>query len=216
MATINKTRAEQVRTLYEDEQLSAREIAEKLRVSIDAVYYAMRKHSIKRRAQRENSRLAFSRKPLSYSVKKNLSKLEEKLKVAAVMLYWAEGYKTKKSAGIDLANSDVATVQLFLRFLREVCHVDEGRIRIFLYCYSNQQPQVLMKFWSEVLNVPLDQFPKPYVRTDFRVEKSSKMPYGLVHVRYMDKKLLQQMLEWIEEYKKYFCVGTQAVNGDGL
>ena len=33
------------------------------------------------------------------------------------------------------------------------------------------------------------------------------MKYGLIHIRYMDKKLLVAVKQWIENYKEQFCVG---------
>ena len=216
MATLNKKAVVRLKELYEEKEMSARMIAKTLNVSIDAVYYSMRKHKIARRSASENSRIQFENKPLSFNLKDKLNFRDEQLKLAGVILYWTEGYKTEKSNGVDFANSDVVAAALFIQFLREICGIDESRLRIFLYCYSKQQPDRLIEFWSNVLNVPKSQFTKPYIRSDYKVEKSGKMPYGLVHIRYMDKKLLRQIMYWIEEYGKYFCVDTQAVNGDGL
>ena len=50
----------------------------------------------------------------------------------------------------------------------------------------------------------------------FRKGKENKMPYGLVHIRYNDKKLLFLVKQWIKEYKDTHCVGTQVVNEDAL
>ena len=40
---------------------------------------------------------------------------------------------------------------------------------------------------------------------DSQVDKIGKMPYGLVHIRYADKKLLNLLRQWIEETKKLFA-----------
>ena len=139
-----------------------------------------------------------------------LSKLkakEEKLKIAGIMLYWAEGAKAQKVLGtnrkryvIDLANSDSEMIKLFLKFLREICGVDEARLRVLLYCYVNQDVDFLKKHWHKVTGISLKQFSKPYVREDFLPEKEGKMEYGLVHIRYSDKKLFLQTQNWIKEY----------------
>lgn len=124
------------------------------------------------------------------------------MKSMGVTLYWGEGYKAGQAHGIDFANSDIKMIQVFLKFLREICGVDEKRLRIYLYCYSNQNPPGLVRFWSKVTGVPKDQFTKPYIRKDFRLEKKDKMPYGLIHIRYSDKKLFLLIKKWIEEYKE--------------
>lgn len=201
MAAIGVKKLILVKHLYYDEYYSMKRIAEKLGVSPDAVIYFMRQHSLKRRTLKEDSVVRFMYKPLSYRMKENLTAEQEILKTVGVTLYWGEGYKTEKSSGIDLANSDVIMVKVFLRFLRGICGVDEKRLRVLLYCYSNQDSGKLLRFWSKETKIPLVQFTKPYVRKDFNPAMLDKMPYGMVHIRYSDKKLLKVMMEWIEETK---------------
>jgi len=138
-------------------------------------------------------------------LKQDLSFQEEKLKIAGIMLYWTEGSKpnpTNRIRTVDFANSNPRMIRLFLRFLRQICGIDESRLRLYLYCYANQNPETLKRYWHRVTNIPLTQFTKPYIREDFLPEKSGKMRYGLVHIRYSDKKLLLQIERWIEEYLK--------------
>ncbi len=166
----------------------------------------MKKYGFKRRDDVEAKKLAFSKKPLSFNSKKSLSFEEQELMIAGIMLYWAEGSKIKKQEGVvcgktvDFANSDPKMIQLFLKFLREICRVDEKRLRIYLYCYANQNVVRLKNYWSELTKIPLSQFTKPYVRKDFSLQKIGKMKYGLAHVRYSDKKLLLQIHNWVEDY----------------
>ncbi len=184
-----------------------------LGASIDAVCYFMRKHQLKRRNGSENSTLLFSRKPLSYKVKNKLSTSDLELKIAGSVLYWAEGYKTIKSNGIDFANSDQDMIVIFVSFLRKICRIDAKRLRVLLYCYSNQNPAKLVDFWSKLTKIPKSQFTKPYVRKDFRLDKKDKMKMGMVHIRYSDKKLWLQVMQWIKEYQqKLLRVGGGVVN----
>jgi len=62
------------------------------------------------------------------------------------MLYWAEGFQSEKAKMIDFANSKPEMISLFLKFLRQICGIDENRLRAYLYCYENQSPQKLIKF----------------------------------------------------------------------
>ncbi len=89
---------------------------------------------------------------------------------------------------------------IFLKFLRSICGVDENRLRVQLYCYANQNVEALKSYWSEVTRIPLNQFIKPYIRQDFSETKKNKMKYGLIHIRYSDKKLFLQVQNWIKEY----------------
>ena len=202
MATIPEKNIQEIRCLYESGN-TAKQIGAKLHYPLNAVYYAMRRYKIARRTGRVSAALRFAQKELSFRVPEVLTNTQQKLQLLGVTLYWAEGYKTEKSKGIDFANSDPAMVTLFLRFLREVCYVDEPRIRVLLYSHDAQKAPEQLRHWSTLLNIPIQNFSKPYIATTHqKLEKKQKMPYGLVHLRYADKKLLLLVLDWIEELKK--------------
>lgn len=128
------------------------------------------------------------------------------------MLYWAEGYKAGKQTAIDFANSDPDMAAVFVRFLREICGVESKKVRCSLYCYEGQDIDALTAYWSRLLGVPLPQFTKPYIkRAAAPGPRGPRMTHGLVHVRYCDKKLLRQILDWIDEYRRE-SVGGGVVN----
>jgi hypothetical protein len=185
-----------VKTL-EKEYLSGKsvpEIASDHNWSQWTVYKLMRKNNIPRRSFCEINRIRFDNKPLSFRIANNLSRNEEMLRVTGLMIYWAEGSK-RTNHTVDLANSDPSMILLFLKFIKTIYKLDEGRLHVLLYCYSNQNQVELMKYWSELTHIPLNQFSKPYIRNDYNLGKNDRMPYGLVHIRYSDKKLLQQILK---------------------
>jgi len=101
---------------------------------------------------------------------------------------------------IDFTNSDPDMIVIFLRFMRTIFTLNESKFRILLYCYSDQDINELITFWSLLTDIPKTQFTKPYVRTDFRIN-GRKMTYGLVHIRYYDKKLLLELKKMIDFYK---------------
>lgn len=179
---------------------SAQQVAEHFDVGIDAVMYALRKLKTPRRTTHESNRLRFEAKDLSYSIKVTLTEADQSLKLAAIMLYWAEGYKAG-STTVDFANSDPDMARVFIRFLREVCGVREDKIRGYLYCYQGQNVAAIRKYWSRVLALPESQFSKPYIKHGAPGPRGPRMLHGLVHVRYCDKKLLKQILVWIDEYR---------------
>ncbi len=182
-----------------------KKVAQELGVSMDALVYFMRKHDLKRRSASENENIKFSKKLSSFKLKKIINTEEKILKTIGVMLYWGEGYKAKSAKNVDFANSDPAMITAFLNFLRKICGIKETKLRAFLYCYSNQEPKNLLRFWSRLTKIPLSRFTKPYTRKDFKKEKIDKMKNGLIHIRYYDKKLLLQIMDWIEQYKQKFA-----------
>lgn len=203
MVALSKKYLRRIKSLYNKKGYSVREIAEEFKVSIDCVYYFMRHYNLPRRNFFESNRVRFERKNLSFSLKKRLTEKEKQLKIAGIMLYWAEGCKVNSKNGnwtVDFTNSSPEMIKLFLKFLRIICGVDEKRLRVFLYSYADQNTESLKRYWCKITNIPLTQFTNPYVRKDFLPEKSGKMKYGLIHIRYSDKKLFLQIEDWIKKY----------------
>ena len=114
------------------------------------------------------------------------------------MLYWCEG--SFKGNSLDFANSNPDIIQLFLKFLRDICGIAEKRLRIYLYAFSDQDIRKITDFWSNITDIPLGQFNKPYIRKVSKVH-NRRMPYGFVKVRYSDKKLLKLLENWLDSYK---------------
>lgn len=187
--------------LYNKEKWSVPRIAGYFGVSPFRIYSSFRRAGVTRRAAAENNQLLFSAKEPSFHLKKNLSFQEKILKAIGIILYWCEGSKWDGELKVDFANSDVGLVKLFMRFLRKICGVNEEKLRGHLYCYSNQRPAALQKIWSKATGIPPKKFMKPYIRKDFKTSNSGKLSVGVFHVCYLDKKLLLQLKEWIEEYR---------------
>ncbi len=137
----------------------------------------------------------------------NISKRE--LFLIGTALYWAEGYKrTKIKNGreltnhpVSLTNSDPHLVQLFLRFLREVCNVPEAKLRADVRIYEHLNEKQLLKFWSKTTKIHEKKFGKFY----YGVSKSSLgkrpfniLPFGTIQIRVNDTKLFHTIMGWIE------------------
>ncbi len=153
--------------------LSVQQVADYFSISLNAAFYSLRHLNVTRRSSAESNQIRFEAQPLSYSIKENLTRADEDLKLTAVMLYWAEGYKVGGQS-VDFANSDPNMALIFKKFLSEICRVDESRIRCSLYCYQGQDIESLHKFWSNLLSVPSNQFSKPYIKV--AVESTPSWP----------------------------------------
>ncbi|MDP2939087.1 MAG: hypothetical protein Q8O13_03265 [Candidatus Omnitrophota bacterium] len=188
---------DRVKNLYWDENCSVKEIAGKLGFSFWSVYSFMNTNNIHRRAPSEVNYATNKYKP-QFKFKQNLNIPEQELKIAGIMLYWAEG--TLRNSTVDFANSNPQMIKIFLKFLREICGVNEERLRVYLYAYSYHQIEKIKLYWSKVTNVPLNQFTKPYIRNGNPNLSQRKLPYGLIHIRYNDKRLLGTIKFWIDEY----------------
>jgi hypothetical protein len=187
---------------YSVDKLSEKQISELISVSPNKVRRVLDENNIQRRSRSEASTYyhitKFGQK--EFTPKTFLTREEEMLKIAGVMLYWGEG--TKKNSSVAFANSDPRMMQVFLRFLRIVCGVSEERLHVTLHYYEDQNPEELTSFWSNIMNLPESQFYKPFLH-----KKNAKGTYrelsthGTVSIQYSDKKLLQLIKQWITEYQ---------------
>lgn len=192
-------------------------IANVLGVSIDAVTYFMRRNNMERRSFSEDRRLRFANKPPSFVFKKTSKRVEE-LKILGSMLYWGEGYKGNDSNPanlVDFANSDPSMVGLFMEFLRSVFALNESKFRVLLYCYSNQDLNSLVRYWSGVTRLSPKSFSKPFVKK-CSDKTNGKMKYGLVHIRYYDKKLLLEIKKMINSYRDKYLRRSDSGYSSGL
>lgn len=202
MATLSQSQLEKVKKLYYEKKYSMKAVGEACGVSLDCTAYFMRKNDLKRRTLSEEQRLRFDNKKPSFSVRKNNSQTNE-LNALGAMLYWGEGYKgddKHPAKMVDFTNSDPEMILLFLRFLRNSFILDTSKFRILLYCYSDQNVNKLINFWSNCTKIDKSLFIKPYIRKDFKIGVR-KMKYGLIHIRYHDKKLLLELKKMIDSYK---------------
>ncbi len=186
-----------IKRYYIKDGLSAREIGNKLGKTTWQIIRLMKRNNIPRRTPAATQKIQFYRKPLTFSYKERLSTEEKTLFEIGLMLYWAEGVKSGNHI-VDFANSNERMVLIFLTMLRSIYQVKEDKLRVLLYCYANQNAFFLKKYWSVKLNIPQSKFIKPYIRQDFDKRKIHKMPFGLVHIRYHDKKLFMRIQENID------------------
>ncbi|HQO38464.1 MAG TPA: hypothetical protein PK107_06570 [Candidatus Omnitrophota bacterium] len=202
---------EKIRKLYKSERLSINDISNRLGISFWNTYSLMNEYGINRRNPSMAGFAANRNKP-QYKIKRSLTNRDKQLKIAGIMLYWAEG--TFNGNTVDFTNSNAEMIKIFLKFLRKICGINEERLRVYLYAYEHQNISELQDYWHTVTNIKLSQFTKPFIRKNNLNVTKRKLPYGLVHIRYNDKKLLGSLKSWIDNY---ICwTGTQVAKGDRL
>lgn len=182
-----------------------RAVANQMSVSIDAVTYVLRRIKVPRRDFKAASRLAYEAKTPTFSIRAGNARRVSELDAVGAMLYWAEGYKRETASGIDFANSDADMSKLFLKFLQKRYRLDENRLHFSIYYYADQDLESILAFWSQKLEKPLGQFKNHYRKPNPR-DGTRKLPYGVLHIRYNDKKLLRDVLSLIESYKRKYVL----------
>ena len=134
---------------------------------------------------------------------------KENLWFMGLALYWAEGYKRAQtrngreltSHAVSLTNSDPGIVKLFLRFIREVCQVPDGKIGADVRIYQHQNTAETVNFWSRLTKINKSKFGKVY----YGVSKSSlgkrpynRLPFGTIQIRVNSTQLFHQIMGWIK------------------
>ena len=215
MMQTDKINIDKIRNLYWNKQYNIDQVAKRLGVSYRSLYDFMNKNDIPRRLPTEANYVVSRSKP-QFRIREKLSMSDDKLRVAGIMLYWAEG--TLKGQTVDFVNSNPEMIRIFLQFLRHVCGIDDRRLRLYLYTYSYLDLEKTKNYWKNITGISLSQFTKPYIREGNSNLSNRKLPYGLVHIRYNDKKLLELIKSWIEDYRSSVSIraGTQAAKGDRL
>ena len=124
-------------------------------------------------------------------VKKRIS---DKLFLAGIMLYWAEGDKTIERVGFT--NSDPLMILLMMKWFREVCKVIETRFRIALTIMTLHDEKVSEQFWSVITKIPLNQFNKTRIKETPLRGKRNPSYRGTCRIVIADKNLFRKMLGW--------------------
>lgn len=187
---------------YLEDSLSMAQIADKLKLSPSTIRYWLDKNGVKRRSVSEAIDkwylTKFNKKP--FRLKTHLSANDKNLKTAGIMLYWGEGGKSGNV--VKFTNSDPAMIRVFLKFLRDICGIDENRLKALLHIYPDLNEKELLPLWMEKTRIPKERFYKTYLHEGKPGTYKNKSKYGTLTINYPDKRLLEIILEWIDYYKK--------------
>lgn len=107
---------------------------------------------------------------------------ERDLLIAGTALYAGEGCKTDGMVGF--ANSDPRMVALFCTWFRRMFDIDESRLRVRLYLHKGLDLDAASAFWSELTQIPLSQFGKPYRAEPDPSIRQAKHPMGCPSISY--------------------------------
>lgn len=107
------------------------------------------------------------------------------------MLYWAEG--TKK-INFKFTNTDPDLMRIFIRLLRNCYSLEEKRFRVGLHIHHYHQVKTVKNFWSQLLNIPLNQFHKVYLKKRGK-KRFRKNFMGICFLYYLDSSIRKELME---------------------
>jgi len=109
--------------------------------------------------KKKEARIAFHRK----TGKKDVGNITNRdLLMAGIALYWGEGVKSHKSA-LAFVNSDPDTILFMYKWFHEIFDVkkDDFMPRVFINEMHKPRIKKVLKFWSDLLELPIEQFGNP-------------------------------------------------------
>lgn len=185
--------------LYFNKKLSMVQVADKLKITPRKVEYWLKKYNIQRRSCSESAYVKQNPNGDPFKIKRRLNLQEKELLAIGLILYWAEGSKAKKSP-LQLVNLDHRMLQLFLRFLREICRIDETRLRLYVRLYKAFDRKTAKIYWSGLLDIPEEQV-FIYSHTDKRSKANKQWSkYGIATLQFGNTKLKKWLDDTIESY----------------
>ncbi len=94
---------------------------------------------------------------------KEIGKISQRdLLMIGTALYWGEG--CKNGSRLIFVNSDPEMIKIMYRFFREILHVPKELFQPTVQINEIHKPRIkkVLKFWSFLLDLPLDQFGNTY------------------------------------------------------
>lgn len=122
-----------------------------------ALVHARTKASVWHRKQKAK-RLLYAKKEAQGVLAKIEKDDNASLELALAFLYLGEG--AKRSDATALGNSDPLILRFFLSSVKKLYGVENDHIRCYLHLRADQDADVLKRYWSRTLQVPIGRFGK--------------------------------------------------------
>jgi len=131
-----------------------------------------RKGAVKWHNKQKEDRLKIAENEADKTLSK-IIKNHEILELSLALLYLGEGAKAGSTT--SLGNSDPLILKFFLRVMQIVYNLKIDKISFYLHLRADQNPELMKKYWSKELKVPLSRFRK--VSIDKRTIKTKTYSY---------------------------------------
>lgn len=113
-------------------------------------------------------------------------------------LYWGEGSKTKRGT-VDFTNADPRSVQVMMRYFKEVCGVPDQKFRGHVILHPHLDARKAEHYWSRISGIPLTQFHKTSMQHNIASKnKKDSLPLGTFAIDIYDTILYLRIMGWME------------------
>jgi len=130
--------------------------------------------------------------------------------LAGLFLYWGEGSKNPFTE-LAISNTDPSVIKFFITWLIKILKVPKEKLKVQLHLYKDMAIEKGIQFWSKTLNIPFNQFTKPYIKktSSMRINHKGGFGHGTCKVRVGGAELAEKMHMAIKAIAdKYNKMGT--------
>ncbi|MFH1705213.1 MAG: hypothetical protein ABH861_04550 [Patescibacteria group bacterium] len=132
---------------------------------------------------------------------------ENELLLASLMLYWAEGHRTNKHS-VEIANLDYRMLQLFAKFLRQICGLDENKMTLYVQLYKRFDKNGARAFWVKMLKIHPSRISiTPHTDKRSKAE-NQKSRFGIARIQVHNYKLKTWVDQQLERRVRSFKFQT--------
>lgn len=114
-------------------------------------------------------------------------------KIFTSLIYWCEGSKYPSTNSVSFTNSDPVLVKTFIDFFRNGFTIDEKKFRVILQLHTTHDFVAVNRYWSELLNIPFEQFYKATITVPKKVMKRRGY-LGTCTIRYNNVNILMEIV----------------------
>lgn len=128
------------------------------------------------------------------------------LHIAGCMLLWCEGGKRRNS--VELNNSNIHMLKLFIKFLKKFYHVDDTAIAISINAHTdnNLSSEEIEGYWISGLGLKKENLRKTTLNRHSHFsqkKKIGKLPYGTCRLCVHRTDIIQNIYGAIQEYGQF-------------
>jgi len=124
--------------------------------------------------------------------------------IAGLLLYWGEGRKSQ-GGSLSISNSDPSMIRFFIRWLKSL-GVPKKKLRVGLHLYNDMDINKELYFWSKILNVPLSQFIRPYIKktSSKRINHKGGFGHGTCNININSVPIAENIFMSIKAITNYY------------
>jgi len=155
-----------------------------------------RKNAYKGAKIQQEKRIERTKQIIAEAKKEAKYFLKNPLFLSGLMLYWAEGDKSKVIEHVKFSNSDPAMIAFMMRWFRKICRVPEKKFRICLHIHELHCRKNIQRYWRKLTKIPLSQFHKTQIKPTSLKQRKNKLYNGTCSIIVFDKDLFRKIEGW--------------------